>query len=92
MGINFDGMEEFADSSCFGEARHLASEYHGGQWSDLYKLSCGKWDAWERSDVEGMILEFEKCKEFASAEDESNIDEALDCLLSALEFYPEEEE
>ena len=76
---------EFVENGGISTAQGIASDWHGGQWSDLYKLSCGVYDEWTVDDIEGMIMEFGECIEQGEETDE--IYEAIDELTFAAALF-----
>ena len=76
---NINNLEEFVDTSDFVEAKFIASEWHSGQWSALYMLSCGKWYLWTLEDIESMITEAEEITD----------DDAKTTIIEAMEVFKE---
>ncbi len=66
-------------------AAFLAENWHSGQWSSLYMLSCYVYGEWTKEDIEGMISEFQDIPE--SDEDSYEAQEAIEALQKALELY-----
>lgn len=81
---------EFVENGGISTAQGIASDWHGGQWSDLYKLSCGVYDEWASDDLEGMIMEFGECIEDGEETDE--IYEAIDELTFALTLFDHQDD
>ena len=78
-----------AYSMDIGEAMFLASDWHSGQWSSLYMLSCGVYDKWDAEDIDGMIAEFSSCLYDIHGDyhaDSEQIQNAIDGLNQARAF------
>lgn len=41
-------------------AKEIAADWHGGQWSPLYKVACGNLGKMTAEDIQGAIHEVEK--------------------------------
>ena len=62
--MQWTSFKEYAEDSCdYGEAMIAASDWHSGQWSALYMLSCNQWQYWNASDIRAMIVEYEEEEE-----------------------------
>lgn len=58
--VNQAYLDYFKDNSFFRLAKTVASDWHSGQWSALYQLSCGFYALWTEEDLDSMINEFQE--------------------------------
>lgn len=74
-------------------AAFVARDWHGGQASGLYALSCGQWQHLTRDDVAAALREFERCEPTDYfCEEAAELDGAIDDLKLWLAANPPEDD